>query len=204
MQAHRLHIKIAELNTHSDGVQFFLMRWEIKRRNKLRTRRSCTLSHFSNANFEKFLMTAISIKVAQLKSFGWKTTGILQYFYILFWSWKTRGSFFLFFLKFVFKKKHWRGGLKVTRAETGNDFFFFGLRLWCVVNNKSFIFTILYWSVVKCKHICWWSFECGLPILVWSSAATFVFSWFYLCGLLMQLMWSASSSCVVYRSCDML
>ena len=98
MQARCLHIKIAELNTHSDGngrhtysaVFFNEMGnkkkkiWEIKRRKKLRTRRSCTLSHFSNANFEKFLMTAISIKVAQLKSFGWKTTGILQYFYILF------------------------------------------------------------------------------------------------------------------------
>ena len=99
MQAHRLHINFAELNTHSDGngitgipsaVFFNEMGnkkkkiWEIKRRRKLRTRRSCTLSHFSNANFEKFLMTAISIKVAQLKSFGWKTTGILQYFYILF------------------------------------------------------------------------------------------------------------------------
>ena len=39
------------------------------------TRCSCTLSHFSNANFEKFLMTAktvcLRIKVAQLKSFGW-------------------------------------------------------------------------------------------------------------------------------------
>ena len=38
-----------------------------KKKKKLRTRRSCTLSHFSNVNFEKFLMTAISIKVAQLK-----------------------------------------------------------------------------------------------------------------------------------------
>ena len=96
MPAHRLNIKIVELNTHSDGngitgipsaVFFNEMGnkkkkiWEIKRRRKLRTRRSCTLSHFSNANFEKFLMTAISITVAQLKSFGWKTTGI---FYILF------------------------------------------------------------------------------------------------------------------------
>ena len=75
MQAHRLHIKIAELNTHSDGngitgipsaVFFNEMGnkkkkiWEIKRRKKLRTRRSCILSHFSNANFEKLLMTAIS------------------------------------------------------------------------------------------------------------------------------------------------
>ena len=72
-QTHRLHIKIAELNTHSDGngitgipsaVFFNEMGnkkkkiWEIKRRTNLRTRRSCTLSHFSNANFEKFLMTA--------------------------------------------------------------------------------------------------------------------------------------------------
>ena len=40
MQAHRLHIKIAGLNTRSDGngitgvpsAGFFLMRWEIKRR----------------------------------------------------------------------------------------------------------------------------------------------------------------------------
>ena len=66
MQTHRLHIKIAELNTHSDGngitgiprlMQFF------KRRKNLRTRRSCTLSHFSNANFEKFLMTAKASKL---------------------------------------------------------------------------------------------------------------------------------------------
>ena len=45
----------------------------------------------------------LRIKVAQLKSFVRKTTGILQYsevFYIL------------------------RGGLKVTRAETGNYFLF--------------------------------------------------------------------------------
>ena len=87
-----------ELNTHSDGNGItgtpsvvFLTGWEIKRRKIYATRRSCTLSHFSNANFEKFLMTAkavcLRIKVAQLKSFGWKTTGILQYlevFYILF------------------------------------------------------------------------------------------------------------------------
>ena len=68
MQTHRLHIKIAELNTHSDGngitgiprlMQVFFNEmgnkkkkiWEIKRRTNLRTRRSCTLSHFSNANF---------------------------------------------------------------------------------------------------------------------------------------------------------
>ena len=106
MQAHRLHIKIAELNTHSDGngitgilsaVFFNEMGnkkkkiWEINRRRNYATRRSCTHSHFSNANFEKFIMTAkavcLRIKVAQLKSLGWKTTGILQYlevFYILF------------------------------------------------------------------------------------------------------------------------
>ena len=65
--------------------------WEIKEETIYATRSSCTLSHFSNANFEKFLKTAkavcLRIKVAQFKSLGWKTTGILQYlevFYILF------------------------------------------------------------------------------------------------------------------------
>ena len=65
--------------------------WEIKRRKNYAIHRSCTLSHFSNANFEKCIMTAkavcLRIKFAQLKSFGWKTTRILQYlevFYILF------------------------------------------------------------------------------------------------------------------------
>ena len=37
--------------------------WEIKTIKNLRTRRSCTLSHFSNANFEKFIMTAKASKL---------------------------------------------------------------------------------------------------------------------------------------------
>ena len=73
MQAHRLHIKIAELNTHSDGngitgipsaVFFNEMGnkkkkiWEIKRRTKLRTHRSCTgiLQYFYIYSFEAFFL----------------------------------------------------------------------------------------------------------------------------------------------------
>ena len=60
-----------EMELQAYLVQFFLMRWEIKRRKygkykeeeNLHTRRSCTLSHFSNANFEKFLMTAKASKL---------------------------------------------------------------------------------------------------------------------------------------------
>ena len=88
MQAHRLHIKVAEFNTPSDGngitgipiAVFFnemenkkKKKWEIKRRTKL-----CKLSQlhafsFFKCKFEKFLMTAkamcLSIKVAQLNTF---------------------------------------------------------------------------------------------------------------------------------------
>ena len=109
MQAHRLHIKIAELSTHSDGngitgipsaVFFNEMgnkKKKIKRRRKLCTRRNCTLSHFSNANFEKFLMTAISIKVAQLKSFGWK---IPEYCNTFTYSFEAERQEDLFFFSF--------------------------------------------------------------------------------------------------------
>ena len=40
--------------------------WEIKRRIFFATLRSCTLSHFSNANFKKFLMTAKASKLHNL------------------------------------------------------------------------------------------------------------------------------------------
>ena len=60
-----------EMELQAYLVQFFFNKmgnkkkkiWEIKRRRNLRTRRSCTLSHFSNANFEKFLMTAKASKL---------------------------------------------------------------------------------------------------------------------------------------------
>ena len=50
------------------------------------------LSHFSNANFEK------------LKSFGWKTTGILQYLEVFTYSFEAEIHGDLFFF-FFFRKK---------------------------------------------------------------------------------------------------
>ena len=118
MQAHRLHIKIAELNTHSDGngiiqaylVQFFNEMgnkkkkiWKIKIRTNLRNSSQLhTFSFFKCKFWEISNDCKISVSAHQsctIEVFRLETTGILQYlevFYILFWSWKTRGFFFTF------------------------------------------------------------------------------------------------------------
>ena len=91
------------------------------------TRRSCTLSHFSNANLEKFLMTAkasklhSTIEVFRLENY--RNIAILWKCFTYSFEAEKQGDFLIYFLLF-FKKNHWRGGLKVTRAETGNYFFF--------------------------------------------------------------------------------
>ena len=63
MQAHHLHIKVAGLNTHSNGngitgipsaVEMGNKNkdiWEIKTRKNVRKLSQLTISHFSNANF---------------------------------------------------------------------------------------------------------------------------------------------------------
>ena len=101
MQAHRLLIKVAELNTPSDGngitgipsavfcsVFFTEMgnkkkkKYEIKRRRHLRTLSQLHAFSFFKCKFEKCLMTAkamcLRIKVAQLNtlSVGKEITGI--------------------------------------------------------------------------------------------------------------------------------
>ena len=92
-----MHIKIAELNTHSDGngitgipsaVFFNEMGnkkkkiWGKKRRTSLRNSSQLhTFSFFKICKFLEISNDCNSIKVAQLKYFGWKTTEILQYLY---------------------------------------------------------------------------------------------------------------------------
>ena len=84
MQAHRLHIKFAELNSPSDGngitgitsAVFFnemgnkKKKWEIKRRTNVRKLSQLQAFSFFKCKFAKFLMTAkamcLHIKVAQL------------------------------------------------------------------------------------------------------------------------------------------
>ena len=86
MQAHCLHIKVAELNTPENGISgipsaVFLMRWEIKRRQNGETfTQIVAVGRF--LIFQKILMTAkamcLRIKVAQLNSLsvGKEITGI--------------------------------------------------------------------------------------------------------------------------------